>query len=64
MTRAYHADPENGGQRDLADPREITTVLKKKEKKIPDEPLQEAAQSTPAAWAHQRDFEFNFRFNS
>ena len=24
----------------------------------------EAAQSTPAAWPHQRDFEFNFRFDS
>ena len=40
-------------------------ILKKKEKKILDEPLQdEAAQSTPAAWPYQRDFEFNFRFNS
>ena len=41
VTRAYHADPDNGGQRDLADPREITTVLKKKEKKILDEPLED-----------------------
>ena len=24
----------------------------------------EAAQSTPAAWPHQHDFEFNFHFNS
>ena len=41
------------------------TILKKKEKKILDEPLQdEATQSTPAAWPHQRDFEFNFHFNS
>ena len=68
MKRAYHADPENAewtAQRDPADPRETTTILKKKEKKILDEPLQdEAAQSTPAAWPHQRDFEFNFRFNS
>ena len=52
-------------QRDPADPRETKTILKKKEKKILDEPLQdEATQSTPAAWPHQRDFEFNFHFNS
>ena len=47
-------------QRDPSDPREIKAILKKKEQKIPDEPLQdEATQSTPAAWPHQRDFEFN-----
>ena len=65
MKRAYHVDPENAewtAQRDPADPREIKAILKKKEQKIPDEPLQdEAAQSTPAAWPHQRDFESNFR---
>ena len=65
MKRAYHADPENTewtAQRDPTDPRETKTILKKKEQKIPDEPLQdEAAQSTPAAWPHQRDFELNFR---
>ena len=53
MKGAYHADPENAewtAQRDPTDPRETKTILKKKEKKIPDEPLQdEAAQSTPAA---------------
>ena len=68
VKRTYHADPKNTewtAQRDPADPQETKTILKKKEKKIPDEPLQdEAAQSTPAAWPHQRDFEFNFRFNS
>jgi len=68
VKRTYHADPKNAewtAQRDPADPRETKTILKKKEKKILDEPLQdEAAQSTPAAWPHQRDFEFNFRFNS
>ena len=32
---------------------------------IPDKPLQEeAGQSTPAAWPHQRDFQFYFHFNS
>ena len=68
MKRTYHADPKNAewtAQRDHADPRETKTILKKKEKKILDEPLQdEAAQSTPTAWPHQCDFEFNFRFNS
>ena len=68
MKRAYHADPENAewtAQRDPTDPQETKTILKKKEKKIPDEPLQdEAAQSTPAAWPHQHDFEFNFCLNS
>ena len=52
-------------QRDPADPRETMTILKKKEKKILDEPLQdEATQSTPAAWPHRRGFEFNLHFNS
>ena len=44
--RAYHADPENTewtAQRDPADPRETKTILKKKEKKIPDEPLTDEA---------------------
>ena len=68
VKRTYHADPKNAqwtAQGDPADPRETKTILKKKEKKIPDEPLQdEAVQSTPAAWPHRRDFEFNFRLNS
>ena len=68
MKTAYHADPENAewtAQRDPTDPRETKTILKKKEKKIPDEPLRdEATQSTPAAWPHQCDFEFNFCLNS
>ena len=68
VKRTYHTDPQNTqwtAQRDPADPRGTKTILKKKEKKILDEPLQdEAAQSTPAAWLHQRDFEFNFCFNS
>ena len=68
VKRAYHADPENTewtAQRDPTDPQETKTILKKKEQKIPDEPLQdEAAQSTPAAWPHQRDFEINFCLNS
>ena len=69
MKRAYHADPENAEwtmQRDPTGPQETKVILKKKkEKKIPDEPLQEeAAQSTPALWPHQREFEFNFHFNS
>ena len=64
---AYHTDPENAEwtmQRDPIDPRETKIILKKKKgKKI--EPLQdEATQSTLAAWPHQRDFEFNFHFNS
>ena len=65
---AYHADPENverTAQREPAGPQETKIILKKKEKKILDKPLQdEATQSTPAAWPHQRDFEFNFRLNS
>ena len=42
MKRAYHVDQENAewtAQRDPTDPRETKTILKKKEKKIPDEPL-------------------------
>ena len=67
--RTHHADPENAewtAQRYPTDPQETKIILKKKkEKKILDEPLQdEAAYSTPAAWPHQRDSEFNFRFNS
>ena len=57
MKRAYHTDPGNAewtAQRDPADPRETKTILKKKGKKIPDEPLEdEATQSTPAAWPHK-----------
>ena len=68
VKRTYHEDPKNAqwtAQRDPADPRETKTILKEKENKILDKPLQdEAAQSTPAAWPHQRDFEFNFHFNS
>ena len=60
----YNADPKKvewTAQRDPADPRETKTFLKKKEKKIPDKSFQdEATQSTPAAWPHQSDFEFNF----
>ena len=44
---AYHVDPENvewAAQRDPTDPRETKIILKKKkEKKIPDEPLQDEA---------------------
>ena len=46
LKRAYHADLENAewtAQRDPADPRETKTILKKKEKKIPDEPLEDEA---------------------
>ena len=43
---------------------ETKTILKKKEKILDEPPQNEAAQSTPPAWPHQRDFEFNFRFNS
>ncbi|MXQ82908.1 hypothetical protein E5288_WYG022638 [Bos mutus] len=46
VKKAYHADPENTewtAQRDPADPRETKIILKKKEKKIPDEPLQDEA---------------------
>ena len=41
VKRIYHADPENAewtAQRDPTDPRETKTILRKKEKKIPDEP--------------------------
>ena len=68
VKRAYHADSGNAewtAQRGHIDPQETKTILKKKEKKIPDEPLQdEAAQSTPAAWTHQREFEFNFHLKA
>ena len=69
VKRAYHTDPGNAewtAQRDPADPRETKTILKKKEKKIPDEPLQdEAAQSTPAAWPHQHAHSYtNFHSSS
>ena len=68
VKRAYRADSENAewpAQRDPTDPQETKTILRKKEKMIPDEPLQdEAAQSTPAAWPHQCEFEFNFHLNS
>ena len=46
VKRAYHADPENAewtAQGDPTDPRETKTILKKKERKIPDEPLQDEA---------------------
>ena len=65
VKKTYHADPKNAewtAHRDPSYPRETKTILKKKEKKILDGPLQdEATQSTPTAWPHQRDFEFNFR---
>ena len=43
MKRTYHADPETAEwtvKRDPTDPRDTKIILKKKEKKIPDEPLQ------------------------
>ena len=46
VKRTYHTDPKNAertAQRDSADPRETKTILKKKEKKILDEPLQDEA---------------------
>ena len=46
VKKAYHADPENTEwttQRDPTDPRGTKIILKKKEKKIPDEPLQDEA---------------------
>ena len=63
VKRANHADPENAqwtAQRGPTDPQEAKIILKKKkEKKIPDEPLQdEAAWSTPAAWPHQRAYSY------
>ena len=58
-TAAYQAPPSLGFSR-----QEHWSGLQK-EKKILDEPLQdEAIQSTPAAWPHQRDSEFNIHFNS
>ena len=42
VKRTYDTDPENAewtAQRDPTDPQETKTILKKKEKKIPDEPL-------------------------
>ena len=44
--RIYDADPENvewTAQRDPANPWETKTILKKKEKKIPDELLEDEA---------------------
>ena len=46
VKRAYHADSENAewtAQRDPTDPQETKTILRKKEKKIPDEPLKDEA---------------------
>ena len=46
MKRPYHADPKSTEwtvQRDPTDPQETKTILKKKEKKIPDEHLQDEA---------------------
>ena len=46
VKRTYHADPENAewaAQRDPTDPQETKIILKKKEKKILDEPLQDEA---------------------
>ena len=47
MKRTYHADPENAewtAQTDPTDHRETKIILKKKkEKKIPDEPLEDEA---------------------
>ena len=43
VKRPYHADSENAewtAQRDPADPRETKINLKKRERKIPDEPFQ------------------------
>ena len=52
-----HKNPEWPAQKDPAGPRETKTILKKKEIKIPEEPLEEeAAQSTPAAWPHHVKF--------
>ena len=44
VKRAYHADPEKvewTAQRDTADPQETKIILKKKEKKILDQPLED-----------------------
>ena len=46
MKRTYRADPENtewSVQRDPTDPQETKIILKKKEKKTPDELLQDEA---------------------
>ena len=46
VKRTYHTDPENTewtAQRDPANPRETKTILKKKEKKILAEPLEDEA---------------------
>ena len=46
VKRTYHADPENAewaAQRDPTDPQETKIILKKKEKKTPDELLQDEA---------------------
>jgi len=46
VKRTYHADPENAeltAQMEPADPQETKTILKKKEKMIPDEPLEDEA---------------------
>ena len=47
MKRTYHADPENAvwtAQRDPTGSQETKIILKKKkERKIPDEPLQDEA---------------------
>ena len=46
VKRSYHADPENAeltAQMEPADPQETKTILKKKEKMIPDEPLEDEA---------------------
>ena len=46
VKRTYHADPENAewtAQTDPTDHRETKIILKKKEKKILDEPLEDEA---------------------
>ena len=46
VKRTYHADPKKAewtAQRDPADSQETKTILKKKEKKILDKPLQDEA---------------------
>ena len=46
VKRAYHADPENAewtAQRDPTYSQETKIILKKKEKKILDEPLEDEA---------------------
>ena len=49
VKRTYHAGSKNtewAAQRDPADPQETKTILKKKEKMIPDEPLDYVASSS------------------